>query len=462
MKSAMLNDTWIEDMEMGDTDDKEELIAEVINAPVSKALNISGSDFVSTMSDAAVEYFSTSAIYWATEGNFSFYNSAKWSYKKPESKPENAFKCAAQRGKCECAMGSTIYYGAKNDEDRLDETQAYFKGEADFSGSTNCKNSIFGDPIPGTSKYCFCDELANEIHPVAEFCAENGETCDCESGNNVAYGQKLDGDDNTTNIDLTYRHWEQAADASGSQACEASTFGASSGLENYACFCEGAPAYDNFCSNLDVEQYVGCFEDDEYDRDFEELLSSSIYKPQECLDLVWKAGYQYAGIQAGSQCWGSSRIVGKHGQKDDCTYKCSNGQECGGQYSNTVYKFAFTMDELCSGEKLLEMTRMVAYNTDIIPFAQASLANPSGDGVTFVMEDKAGTSWEMEAVRQSDGSIRGFKVGEECPYYESEGWTYANLIKNSYGEYAILESWESAVDDFTFVWEFAEFGSQAP
>jgi len=87
MKSAMLNDTWIEDMEMGDTDDKEELIAEVIDALVSKALNMSGSDFVGTMSDAAVEYFSTSAIYWATEGNFSFYNSAKWSYKKPDSHP---------------------------------------------------------------------------------------------------------------------------------------------------------------------------------------------------------------------------------------------------------------------------------------------------------------------------------------------------------------------------------------
>ena len=42
MKQAMLNETWIEDMESGDTDAKEELIAEVIDAPVSKALNISG------------------------------------------------------------------------------------------------------------------------------------------------------------------------------------------------------------------------------------------------------------------------------------------------------------------------------------------------------------------------------------------------------------------------------------
>jgi hypothetical protein len=59
-------------------------------------------------------------MYLAAEGNFSMYNSAKWSYKKPHSKPENAFKCAAQRGKCQCVMGSTIYYGAKDENDRLD------------------------------------------------------------------------------------------------------------------------------------------------------------------------------------------------------------------------------------------------------------------------------------------------------------------------------------------------------
>jgi len=75
------------------------------------------------------------------------------------------------------------------------------------------------------------------------------------------------------------------------------------------------------------------------------------------------------------------------------------------------------------------------------------------------MEDKAGVSWEMEAVRQTDGSVRGFKVGEDCPYYHTDGWVFALLHKNDYGEYAILESWASAEDDFTFVWEFEEFGT---
>ena len=36
------------------------------------------------------------------------------------------------------------------------------------------------------------------------------------------------------------------------------------------------------------------------------------------------------------------------------------------------------------------------------------------------------------------------------------------MHKNNYGEYAILESWESAEDDFTFVFEFEDFGTNEP
>lgn len=102
MKAALQDALTIEELESGDTDEREDLIADLITDVTDKALGISGEDFVDTMSDNAVNYFAESAIYWATEGNFSMYNSAKWSYKKPHSKPENAFKCAAQRGKCEC------------------------------------------------------------------------------------------------------------------------------------------------------------------------------------------------------------------------------------------------------------------------------------------------------------------------------------------------------------------------
>jgi len=214
--------------------------------------------------------------------------------------------------------------------------------------------------------------------------------------------------------------------------------------------------YDSFCDNAGVDTYIGCFEDEEYDRDFEELLSSSIYKPQECLDLAWEAGYIYAGIQAGSDCWGSSVTVGKHGAKDDCSYKCPNGQECGGQYSNSIYMFAFTKDEFCDATEYLEQVNVVGYNTDIITSAQATLTNPSGDGTNFIWEDKAGNSWTMEAVRKADGKIKGFFVGEECPYFDE--WTYAALGVNPDGEYAVISAWPSAAEDFSIVYEFAEFG----
>ena len=62
---------------------------------------------------------------------------------------------------------------------------------------------MFGDPLPGLTKYCFCDELTNEIHPVAEFCAVEGETCECEAGNNIAYG-KVHIEENKTIIDFTF------------------------------------------------------------------------------------------------------------------------------------------------------------------------------------------------------------------------------------------------------------------
>jgi hypothetical protein len=101
------------------------------------------------------------------------------------------------------------------------------------------------------------------------------------------------------------------------------------------------------------------------------------------------------------------------------------------------------------------MVNIVGYNTDIIPYAMATIENPSGDGKNFVWEDKD-DSWTMEAVRQADGSIKGFKVGEECPYYDE--WSYASLERNYEGEYAILKSWDSAVEDFTWVSEFNENG----
>jgi len=57
------------------------------------------------------------------------------------------------------------------------------------------------------------------------------------------------------------------------------------------------------------------------------------------------------------------------------------------------------------------MVNVVGYSQDVIPYAQATLNNPSSDGVNFVMSDKDDVTWTMEAVRGYDGSIKGFKVG---------------------------------------------------
>jgi len=49
MKAAMLDVAYIEDMEAGDTDEKEDLIADVISNVTTAALGISGEDFVDTI-----------------------------------------------------------------------------------------------------------------------------------------------------------------------------------------------------------------------------------------------------------------------------------------------------------------------------------------------------------------------------------------------------------------------------
>lgn len=119
--------------------------------PISKKLaNIDGNEYIHTMSMEAVNLYSEATVYWAKHGNFSAFNSVKWGTPRPpKANPKNAFKCAAQKGKCECHSDSLIYYGLKSSDGLLDTSQPYFVGEADHSGYTFCKNEVFGDPLPG-------------------------------------------------------------------------------------------------------------------------------------------------------------------------------------------------------------------------------------------------------------------------------------------------------------------------
>jgi hypothetical protein len=71
--------------------------------------------------------------------------------------------------------------------------------------------------------------------------------------------------------------------------------------------------------------------------------------------------------------------------------------------------------------------------------------------------DDSKVSCILEAVRHADSSIKGFYVDENCPYYDE--WSFASLEKNKDGEYAVLKSWDSALEDFILVEEFNELGA---
>lgn len=96
------NEEWLTKMKVGNTTSRQPLIAELIDFVTLKLFSLSGSDYVSTMSDASVQMLSNLMIFWAEEKTFDTYNSAQWSYKKKVSEPSNAIKCAAERGKCAC------------------------------------------------------------------------------------------------------------------------------------------------------------------------------------------------------------------------------------------------------------------------------------------------------------------------------------------------------------------------
>lgn len=126
------------------------------------------------MSDSAVDYFLDFASYYHKYGNsfnsFYMYNSQQSAIPEPEEEEEiDIFKtslCAAQKSKCECPFGSDVHFGSKTSDDQIDLTKNYHTAKAHYSGSTRCKVSVFGDPLPNESKHCFCEEIdAEKVGP---------------------------------------------------------------------------------------------------------------------------------------------------------------------------------------------------------------------------------------------------------------------------------------------------------
>jgi hypothetical protein len=232
--------------------------------PVTEGLaEMDGKDFVKTMSVEALEMYSEAFVYYAKAGSFKAFNSKNWGTKlPPRTDPKAAVKCAAQKGKCECAAESMVYYGLKAADGTLDTSVNYNSAEADHSGYTFCKNEIFGDPLPGNKKkkYCFCDESYAMQDARIVKCGTYGEKCHCDVGGLVFYGTPTP--DGRT-IDISKSHWEVDASPEGITNCTKETFrGANStNFIEGSCFCDlpSRPKH-NYCKIPKSEaKEVGCY-----------------------------------------------------------------------------------------------------------------------------------------------------------------------------------------------------------
>merc|ERR1711998_201994 len=64
-------------------------------------------------------------------------------------------------------------------------------------------------------------------------------------------------------------------------------------------------------------------------------------RPGKCFEMASQKGFQYAGLQAGGECWAGNEF-GKYGKKSDkeCRSPCKHNKEvmCGAGWRNSVYK----------------------------------------------------------------------------------------------------------------------------
>jgi hypothetical protein len=134
--------------------------------------------------------------------------------------------------------------------------------------------------------------------------------------------------------------------------------------------------------------------------------------------LAFNNNYQYVGLQAGGQCWGSNDKIGKYGSSDKCNYKCPDGMDiCGGKGVNTIYRLAYGKDKLCSiKQKFDELDK-----NGVIQYGNGGeLTNPNGDGELFLWTPRVeGDPFYLSAVRTKDGEVKGFKTFSDNPFYSS-------------------------------------------
>jgi len=90
------------------------------------------------------------------------------------------------------------------------------------------------------------------------------------------------------------------------------------------------------------ETEEGCYIDQaKRDLPYRLQASGSAGNPRRCFELARQAGYKYAGLQHGNECW-AGNAVGKYGQTKDseCNMPCAmdNSRNCGATQRNHVYR----------------------------------------------------------------------------------------------------------------------------
>ena len=92
--------------------------------------------------------------------------------------------------------------------------------------------------------------------------------------------------------------------------------------------------------------YQGCFEDPKVENgkpvfDMEKLVTKNMDSLEACLNECQQLGYQYAGVNRGTECF-CDNSFGTHGQKpdSDCNAECVTANHCGGGFRLSVHRVA--------------------------------------------------------------------------------------------------------------------------
>ncbi|XP_072547673.1 sialate:O-sulfotransferase 1 [Salminus brasiliensis] len=97
--------------------------------------------------------------------------------------------------------------------------------------------------------------------------------------------------------------------------------------------------------------YIGCFLDDAKDRALKGMVFYDFRKMTStlCQDTCTESGYQYAGLEYGSECYCGNRITSARMKEEECNLDCKGekGSICGGVARLSVYK----VEEVLPGQR---------------------------------------------------------------------------------------------------------------